>query len=87
MKKAAATATAAAATAAEIARLRAELEALRQRQPKPTIKISAKGGISVYGLGRFPITLYPSQWNRLLQVEVTREILALSQRLLEETTE
>lgn len=30
------------------------------------IKVSAKGGVSVYGLGRFPVTLYSSQWQELL---------------------
>jgi hypothetical protein len=30
------------------------------------MKVSEKGGLSVYGLGRFPITLYPEQWTRLL---------------------
>jgi len=29
-------------------------------------KIGEKGGVSVYGLGRFPVTLYYEQWNRLL---------------------
>ncbi len=33
---------------------------------KLTCKVSAKGAISVYGLGRFPVTLYASQWGRLL---------------------
>ncbi len=39
-----------------------------QAQPtrKLTCKVSAKGAISVYGLGRFPVTLYASQWDRLL---------------------
>jgi len=30
------------------------------------LKISEKGGLSVYGLGRFPVTLYKEQWSRLL---------------------
>jgi hypothetical protein len=30
------------------------------------MKISEKGGLSVYGLGRFPVTLYKEQWTRLL---------------------
>ena len=29
-------------------------------------RVSEKGGVSVYGLGRFPVTLYYEQWNRLL---------------------
>ena len=31
-----------------------------------TFKVGAKGGVSVYGLGRFPVTLYASQWDSLL---------------------
>ena len=39
-------------------------------------KVSEKGGVSVYGLGRFPVTLYYEQWTRLLdQVEQLREFL------------
>ena len=54
---------------AELARLRAENEAMKAKQTaKQTIsfKVSEKGGVSVYGLGRFPVTLYGSQWERLL---------------------
>lgn len=29
-------------------------------------RVSEKGGVSVYGLGRFPVTLYYEQWTRLL---------------------
>jgi len=52
----------------EIARLRAENERLRlATAPKPvTFKVSDKGGVSVYGMGRFPTTLYVEQWDRLL---------------------
>ena len=55
---------------AELERLRKENEALRaQARAKPgqfTIKVSEKGGVSVYGLGRFPVTLYKEQWEKLL---------------------
>ena len=52
---------------AELARLRAENEALKARATVPlTFKVSAKGAVSVYGLGRFPVTLYKEQWERLL---------------------
>ena len=38
--------------------------------------MSEKGGVSVYGLGRFPVTLYYEQWVRLLdQVDQLREFL------------
>jgi len=52
---------------AEIAALRAQIEALRTNaQSKLTCKVSEKGALCVYGLGRFPVTLYASQWERLL---------------------
>jgi len=54
---------------AELERLRAENEALKQggkRVGNLSLKVSPKGAVSVYGLGRFPITLYQEQWTRLL---------------------
>ena len=52
---------------AELARLKAENEQLKsQRGRSVSLKVSEKGGVSVYGLGRFPVTLYKEQWNRLL---------------------
>lgn len=51
---------------AELERLRAENEQLKAAKRAGSLKISEKGGVSVYGLGRFPITLYPEQWERLL---------------------
>ena len=52
---------------AELARLRAENEALKQkRNTAVSMKVSEKGGLSVYGLGRFPVTLYQEQWTKLL---------------------
>jgi hypothetical protein len=55
----------------KLARLEAENKALReqveQRAPAQLrLKVSEKGGVSVYGLGRFPVTLYKEQWIRLL---------------------
>ena len=55
----------------KLARLEAENKALRDQveQRKPgqlRLKVSEKGGLSVYGLGRFPVTLYKEQWIRLL---------------------
>jgi len=38
----------------------------RQAQKGNLIKVSQKGAVSVYGLGRFPVTLYASQWDKLL---------------------
>ncbi len=53
---------------AELERLKAENEALKQRRRggSTSIKVSEKGGVSVYGLGRFPVTLYKEQWLKLL---------------------
>ena len=55
---------------AELERLRAENEALKEKaknKPKDMyFKVSQKGAVSVYGLGRFPVTLYKEQWERLL---------------------
>lgn len=52
---------------AELERLRAENEALKARTARATaLKVSEKGGVSVYGLGRFPVTLYKEQWLKLL---------------------
>ncbi len=51
----------------ELERLRAENEALKAKSSAPaTLKVSEKGGVSVYGLGRFPVTLYKEQWLKLL---------------------
>lgn len=52
---------------AELERLKAENEQLKsQRGRSVSLKVSEKGGVSVYGLGRFPVTLYKEQWTRLL---------------------
>ena len=55
----------------KLARLEAENRALkeqidRRKSGELRLKISEKGGLSVYGLGRFPVTLYKEQWKRLL---------------------
>ncbi len=53
----------------ELERLRIENEALKKRSEKGlSLKVSQKGGVSVYGLGRFPVTLYKEQWERLLDM-------------------
>ncbi len=52
---------------AELERLKAENERLKsQRARSVSLKVSEKGGVSVYGLGRFPVTLYKEQWTKLL---------------------
>jgi hypothetical protein len=55
--------------AAELEALRAELASLKAAAAagqRISYKVSEKGALSVYGLGRFPVTLYRSQWERLL---------------------
>ena len=65
----------------KVARLEAENRALKEqveqrRTGQLRLKISEKGGLSVYGLGRFPVTLYKEQWIRLLeQTEEIKEFL------------
>ena len=52
---------------AELERLKAENESLKNRRSGAlSMKVSEKGGLSVYGLGRFPVTLYKEQWIKLL---------------------
>lgn len=53
---------------AELERLRAENERLKRStgRGRLTMKVSEKGALSVYGMGRFPVTLYKEQWLRLL---------------------
>jgi len=68
-------------TEQKLARLEAENQALREQaaERKPgqlRLKVSEKGGLSVYGLGRFPVTLYKEQWTRLLDnVEEIKKFL------------
>jgi hypothetical protein len=53
----------------ELERLKAENERLKTARARTsTLKVSEKGGVSVYGLGRFPVTLYKEQWTRLLDM-------------------
>ncbi|MDE3198417.1 MAG: hypothetical protein KGN84_18860 [Acidobacteriota bacterium] len=54
---------------AELERLRAENATLKQRRSGSTsMKVSEKGAVSVYGLGRFPVTLYQEQWAKLISM-------------------
>jgi hypothetical protein len=53
----------------EIERLRAENARLKKTASRGvSLKVSEKGGVSVYGLGRFPVTLYKEQWAKLLDM-------------------
>ncbi len=66
---------------AEIEKLKAENNALKSEKKSPALKeisfkIGEKGGLSVYGLGRFPVTLYKEQWLKLLnKADDIREFL------------
>jgi hypothetical protein len=54
---------------AELERLRSENEALKKGGSSTLrLKVSEKGAVSVYGMGRFPVTLYKEQWWRLLNI-------------------
>jgi hypothetical protein len=56
-------------TQTELERLKAENERLKRAASRGvTLKVSEKGGLSVYGLGRFPVTLYKEQWLKLLDM-------------------
>lgn len=72
---------------AELERLTRENEALKvQTRAKPgqlTMKVSAKGAVSVYGLGRFPVTLYQEQWRKLLDhVDAIRDFIQANESQL-----
>jgi len=56
---------------AEIERLKAENAALKSTKPARgtlSMKVSEKGALSIYGMGRFPVTLYKEQWLKLLGI-------------------
>ena len=54
---------------AELERLKKENAALKAQSSRGvSLKVSEKGGVSVYGLGRFPVTLYKEQWAKLLDM-------------------
>ncbi|MDR2733672.1 MAG: hypothetical protein LBC99_03380 [Spirochaetota bacterium] len=55
----------------ELERLRRENEQLKQKVQRGKtleLRVSQKGALSVYGLNRFPVTLYKEQWERLLEI-------------------
>jgi hypothetical protein len=54
---------------AELQRLRTENELLKKSgRGKLAMKVSEKGALSIYGMGRFPVTLYKEQWLKLLEM-------------------
>ena len=58
----------------------AERDAVRKAsQQKLTLKVSEKGGLSVYGLGKWPVTLYAEQWIKILDIaDQIRDMIAAS---------
>jgi hypothetical protein len=66
---------------ARIAQLEAENDRLKQAKLKSlSMKVSEKGALSVYGLGRFPVSLYRGQWERLIAlVPEIQEFIKLNQ--------
>jgi hypothetical protein len=74
---------------AMIAKLQEQNAALAAANAQParriSMKVSEKGALSLYGLGRFPVTLYRTQWERLLapdQVKATLAFITANQALL-----
>ena len=69
---------------AELERLRSENSALKKGAASGiTMKVSEKGGISVYGMGRFPITLYKEQWLKLMDMsDAMRAFIAANDSVL-----
>lgn len=66
---------------AELEALKQEVAQMRKQVGRPlTVKVSEKGAISVYGLQRFPTTLYANQWERLLKEENVKAILEFIQK-------
>jgi hypothetical protein len=54
---------------AELERLRNENAALKKGASTDIrMKVSEKGAVSIYGMGRFPVTLYKEQWLKLLDI-------------------
>jgi len=68
----------------ELERLRNENAALKMGAATGiTMKVSEKGGLSIYGMGRFPITLYKEQWLKLLDMsDVIRAFIAANEATL-----
>ena len=53
----------------KVAELQAQLEAEKSKDKKGlTLKVSEKGGVSLYGIRRFPVTFYQEEWHRILEM-------------------
>jgi hypothetical protein len=71
---------------AELERLRKENAALKKEASSNIrMKVSEKGALSVYGMGRFPVTLYKEQWVKLLDMaDAIRAFIAANDGALKE---
>jgi hypothetical protein len=71
---------------AELERLRKENAALKKGASSSVrMKVSEKGALSVYGMGRFPVTLYKEQWLKLLDMaDDIRAFIAANDSALKE---
>ena len=69
---------------AELERLRTENAALKKGAATGvTMKVSEKGAVSIYGMGRFPVTLYKEQWLKLLAMsEDIKAFIAMNEEKL-----
>ena len=74
---------------AELERLRKENEALKKGASSGIrMKVSEKGAVSFYGMGRFPVTLYKEQWLKLLEMSADiRAFIAANEAQLSRRTE
>ena len=63
---------------AELAKLKAENESLKKSSARGiSLKVSQKGAVSLYGMGRFPVTLYKEQWLKILEMsDVVRNFIS-----------
>ena len=63
---------------AELAKLKAENEALKKSSARGiSLKVSQKGAVSLYGMGRFPVTLYKEQWLKIVEMsDVIRNFIS-----------
>lgn len=71
---------------AELAKLKAENEALKKSSARGvSLKVSQKGAVSLYGMGRFPVTLYKEQWLKILDMsDVIRTFISDNNSQLKE---
>ena len=70
---------------AELERLRSENAVLKKGASSSSVrmKVSEKGAVSVYGMGRFPVTLYKEQWLKLLDMsDESRAFIAANEAQL-----